>query len=78
MMNSPLPLRDYDSDPYIRALQRRGFINQGSTFASAKEKCHLQLELNCPEPPNSFCCKLLDIPEEPAGDKPKSITFPDP
>ena len=33
MINKPPPLkRDYNRDPYIKALKRRGFINHGSTL----------------------------------------------
>ena len=34
MIDKPPPLnRDYNRDPNIQALKRRGFINQGSTLA---------------------------------------------
>ena len=33
MINEPPPLnRDYDRDPNIKSLKRRGFIKQGSTL----------------------------------------------
>ena len=33
MTNNPPPLhRDYDRDPNIKALKRKGFINHGSTL----------------------------------------------
>ena len=33
LINKPPPLnRDYNRDPNIHALKRRGFINQGSTL----------------------------------------------
>ena len=37
MINKPPPLnRDYDRDPNIKALKRRGLINHGSTLESSR------------------------------------------
>ena len=37
LINKPPPLsRDYNRDPYIKALKRRGFIDHGSTTLNPK------------------------------------------
>ena len=39
MINKPPPLnRDYDRDPNIKALKRRGFLNHGSTLDLGSQK----------------------------------------
>ena len=56
MINKPPPLnRDYNRDPNIKALKRRGFINHGSTLSSLapyasgidEEEPAAKLELTC-------------------------------